>query len=253
MKIGLLCCLYDCEDALDAVLAPWQEFQKLAPKLGHELIAVAINCQFAEYAEMGYPNDDNGTRRGLEKHAAFFHKIIVEREPHDEKGARTIAYRALQEKNVDLMWLLDGDEFYTVDQIKAILAFAEAHPLYDRYDLNLKNYIFDSDQWIDVEFHPPRIFRTARRGGVLEFSFDNEVRYLDGRESKHGNSLVVPREVAWITHRTWSHHRGDRKVAYQKKRFGGCAFKWNLETKKLEINEEWYKHWGDPLPVLRTD
>ena len=73
MRIGVLGCFYGCAELLPQVLEPWKKLKEE----GHDIAIAAVNAQFKEYAELGFANDDAGTRAGTqwENRAAFFSSL----------------------------------------------------------------------------------------------------------------------------------------------------------------------------------
>ena len=58
-----------------------------------------------------------------------------------EAEARTLPLKHLLKQGCDLIWILDGDEFYTRDEITKTLNFVKQNNLVDWYKINFKNYI----------------------------------------------------------------------------------------------------------------
>lgn len=222
MTIGVLACLYGNTDLLPEALAPWTEFKTTAGASGTRVVVAAINAQFAEYAELGYPNDDEPTRALLRTHPAIDHLCIAER-PLTEAAARTAALKKLQEEGADLVWMLDGDELYTTEQIREIFAYVQATPQFDYYHVHFDNRVFGAPG--DEPFFPPRIFRTDRAKGIREFTFDNEVSYNDGSAQGAHTPGIVPKRLAHVRHETWRTQNAAQKIAYQRKHFGYCMFR----------------------------
>ncbi len=252
MKIGIVGLFYGCAETLPDVLAPWREFKKIAPELGHEVYIAAMNCQFAEYATLGYKNDDDATRNSLAENKDVFDWYKASDVPMQEQEARTAVLQALLAAGVDCIWILDGDEFYTVDSIKKIIDFVLANPLPDLYRIHFKNYIFDGKHWIKG-FRPPRIFWTDRYGGIEKFSWDNELQYLDGHTTRSSNHLDIPEDVAYIKHLTWLNSSGKKKAQYQNVRMGSSSYRWNDEKQALEFDVAWYAKYGEVPPPLYSD
>lgn len=246
MKIGILGCFYNCEDLLPHVLEPWL----LLKNEGYDISFSVINAQFSEYAQLGYPADDTHTQELLRSYAPHFASLFISNTPLRESQARTRALQGLAHLNVDLVWLLDGDEVYTVEQIKNILSFIEKTP-FDYYHVYLKNRIFDTIEWKD-DFFPPRVFRTDRHQGLYTFTWDNELAYKDGT---HANTVVpgiVPKALAYVNHFTWRRKDALQKIAYHKKHFGYCMYKLN-EHGDLEPDESYFTLHGIAIPKLEAD
>lgn len=246
MKIGILGCFYNCEDLLPHVLEPWLELKAE----GYDIIFSVINAQFAEYAQQQPPHNDFKTQSLLKEYASHFHSLLIESEPHNEATVRSKALTPLTEKGVDVVWLLDGDEVYTKEQILNILTFVERTD-FDYYHVHLKNRIFDTIEWKD-DFFPPRIFRTDRHDGLRDFAWDNELVYKNGT---HANSVIpgiVPKEVAHVNHFTWRRRDAQQKIAYHKAHFGYCMYRFN-EQGLLEPDPEYFTQHGIAQPQVEPD
>ena len=64
---------------------------------------------------------------------------------------------------------------------------------------------------------------------------------------------LIPKEVAFVRHLTWLHGGGEKKVAYQKKRFGDCSFRFNTERGELEFDPEYFEKYKEAIPQLFKD
>jgi hypothetical protein len=264
MRIGILACLFDCADNLESVLRPW--FDLDLGGHGIEFEIAAVSGMFKEYAELGYKEDalDIETARELLRHEKYpFDYLSLINDPFSitdesqlrffsEAETRGFALRYLLSEKVDLLWLLDGDEIYEARQIEAIVSYVRENEPADWYSINFKNYIFDGKVWLNG-FHPPRIFWTNRGQGVSKFYSDNIILYRDGSRSDERQGLIIPAEIAHIKHLTWLYTNGKKKYEYQMRHFGECSYFWNYEENKLELNEEYYKKYGQQLPCLNYD
>ncbi len=248
MKIGVLGCLYGNADLLPQVLAPWKELKaKGGP---HQLVVAAVNAQFAEYAALGYPNNDTATQAQLraEEASGFLNALYIEGSPMSEAEARNKALAYLLAQGVELVWMLDGDETYTAEQITATLGYVAQTPEYDYYHLHLDNWVFGDTHWGD-DFFPPRIFRTDRSGGIAGFTFDNELGYRDGSTLYSRVPGIVPKRVAHVRHDTWRLQDAEQKIAYQRKHFGYCMFR--MQGGTIEPDPEYFARHRMPLPTAK--
>ena len=245
MKIGIVGCFFNCAKNLRNVLAPWQ-----ALKRDQRLILTGVNALFKENAELGMENNDDETRRVM--HTCDLDYVSICPVPLTESQARNQCLEYLLHSDVDLIWLLDGDEFYSVDQIREIIYFVEKRMTETNsyFSINFKNHVFDGVEWVDG-FCPPRIFFKKIHGGIDQFYWDNDITYLDGTNYKVLNEIKIPRETAHIRHMTWLHENGKEKYEYQVKHFGQCSYKWNYETEKLEFDLDYYEKHSLPVPELK--
>jgi len=248
MKIGILGCFYDCAEDIDEVLQPWG---KLKNESEHEVIITSVHSQFKEYAQMGMPDFDGVTAAKVadNKNVDLPFTSMV---PLTEAEARSLPLGYLLQQEVDMFWMLDGDEFYTYEDINSILNYVIENPDYYYYKINFKNYIFDGKKWIDG-FCPNRIFWTNKEEKVSKFYYDNDILYESGKRQPDLSCSEIPREIAHIRHMTWLHSNGEKKVKYQEKHFGECSYLWNRDTSELEFNSSYYKKHNKEAPVVNED
>ncbi len=263
MKIGILFCSYSTPQYLLGALWPWAVARR--DKLGgHSYVISAVSLPFAEYKDIPDTRLDNVTPAELTKYldAGFIDYLVTEPQFQSEAAARTAALKHLLFEGCDLIWLADGDEYITADQILAILAFTETQPLLTWFKLSLVNYVFDEKTHLVDPFTPPRLFRAKSGGYVLDsFRWDNDAVYKgtitrDFRLNQDGWShMTIPASVAAIKHFTWMNTEASRlKILYQEKHFGGvCSFAWDDARGGLVFRESYYKALGQPLPEIARD
>ncbi len=249
MKIGILGCFYDCAEDIDDVLEPWKRVKE--ESYSHELLISSIHCQFKEYADMGIPNYDGHTAAKIAENKTIdlpFTSMV----PLTEAQARSLPLNFLLEQDVDAVWLLDGDEFYTIKEINSIIKYVEDNPDYYYYKINFKNYIFDGKKWIDG-FCPNRIFWTNKAHKIDKFYWDNDILYSNGSTQSSFPECEIPRDVAHIRHMTWLHSNGKKKTEYHAKHFGECSYKWNEEKSEIELDLDYYKKHSKETPKINED
>lgn len=160
----------------------------------------------------------------------------------------------------DLIWILDDDEFYTVEQIFNILEYVKSKPFIDVFNIPFKNYIFYGDEYIEG-FCPPRIYRSVlnNKWNFNGFYNDNDGMYLDENGVNHKLNDLCQKDIpkrtvnGGIKHNTWLHSKGEKKYKYQMDYFGHCSYIWNDETQKLELNKDYYRKYNLPLPNILKD
>lgn len=190
----------------------------------------------------------------------FLHEFTSAKVKHDFTGE----YGEIEARNLhfpfhgeDLIWILDGDEFYTEEQIKNILDYVNSKPFIDVFNMPFKNYIFYGDEYIEG-FCPPRIYRSVLNNGwnFNGFYNDNDGKYLDENGLIHNLTDICQKSIpkktvdGGIKHMTWLHSNGEKKYKYQMDYFGHCSYYWNEETQKLEFNKDYYKKYNLPLPKI---
>jgi hypothetical protein len=264
MMIGILACLFDCAGNLEGVLRPWFDMRSKVAGVGFKI--AAVSGMFKEYAELGYHEGALDTETATEllcREKYPFDYLYIINNPYSisersqlrffsEAQTRDFALRYLLSEKVDLVWMLDGDETYTTDQIAAIVRYVRQYDAADWYAVNFKNYIFDGAVWI-AGFHPPRLFWTSRHQGIKQFYSDNVILYGDGKKSADLEGMIIPEETAHVKHLTWLHENGKKKYEYQMRHFGECSYVWNYEENRLEFNQEYYDKYGLALPMLHAD
>jgi hypothetical protein len=246
MKIGVLFTIYNCESYVDDCLRPWFNL-----KNDYDITMACTSGMFKPYLELGFKPKNKTTLQKLIQYDIDYLISTGSNSLIDEDQSRNNALNFLK-KNCDIIWIVDGDEFYTETDIKNIINYINQTPEFDWYSINFKNYTFTEKTFIDG-FCPPRIFRTDRNGGINKFYFDNHILYNDGNifETKHNKS--IPRNIAWVEHYSWLNKdsRSKEKVEYQNQRFvGGCSFKWNENCQSLEFNKEFYNDRNLEQPIL---
>jgi hypothetical protein len=260
MNIGILLCSYDCADSLDEVMAPWFNL-----KGKFDFVISAVSAQFKEYSDLDIRVDNWPTLGKLSEYLQDKKINFLETpdKPLLEHEARNLALNHLLEKDVDFIWLLDGDEFYTEEQIEKIIEYINRgdNQFYTWFSIPFKNYIFDGKQWIDG-FCPPRVFRTNRdfRTKLYRFHWDNDVDYEIKEEGTLYNYIQYPNKPVpkllvdgGIKHLTWlDNEKSHQKVIYQEKHFNGiCSYKW--EDGHLKFNEDYYRKTRQSLPIIYKD
>ena len=254
MKIGLIASAYNCANFLDNCLKGWKEFKG---KSDTELVCSFIHNCFEDNEDMGLPiSSPDNTHELLENeyNNDFLDYYNFSNKYLSEAGARSICLRNVLDDDVDYVWTIGIDEFYSSEEIDRILSFVKMNPLVDWFKVNYKNYVFDGKSWIDG-FCPPRIFKVNTHGGLKELYYDDDFVYEDGTDYKAMSSLEIPRNIAHVKHMTWLHENGKSKVEYQKKRWGenGCSYSWDYKQNKLTFNDSFYKKTNTPLPTLIKD
>ena len=246
MKIGVLFTIYNCESYVDDCLRPWFNL-----KNDYDITMSCTSGMFKPYLELGFKPKNKTTLQKLIQYDIDYLISTGSNSLIDEDQSRNNALNFLK-KNCDIIWIVDGDEFYSETDIKNIINYINETPEFDWYSINFKNYTFTEKTFIDG-FCPPRIFRTDRNGGINKFYFDNHILYNNGDVFENKSNKSIPRNIAWIEHYSWLNKdsRSKEKIDYQNQRFGGgCAFKWNEECQSLEFVKEFYEKQNLDTPIL---
>ena len=260
INIGITCIGYNCKEGLQQVLEPWKRIKanpELAPSIGKLKIAFVHGC-FEETFKLGYPlSSTDGTHE-------LMTELIINNEldsttsfvePAKEYEMWTKGYEeANGDKDIDLLWMLNTDEVWTVEEINNVLKFIEFNNLVDYFKVNFKNYCIDKNTWVD-DFIVPRIWWVNRQSGLKRFYQDDLVEYNNGKRDSQCSHLVVPQSVAFPKHYSWvgSKEYLKRKLGFQKLRYGACSYRWNDSLDILELNEDYYRIIGKSKPILNKD
>ena len=273
-KIGVVFCCYGNPKYVNNCIEPW-----VALKGSYNIKIAAVHGQFLEYNLAGLKDDDFETQTIL-KDFNFYGAIDylwlqndynifypdsqnIKIDYRKESDIRNEGLKFLLKDNIDYLFILDNDEFYSLEQIKNILDYIikEDNEYQSWFSIPFKNYIFDCGTWISG-FCPPRIFKIRIGNGkkLLNFYFDNDVYYEDGKDLYNYKSFPnkkIPENLlnGGIKHITWTHENGENKEKYQRAHFNGiCSYKFNKEKNKLEFDiEGFYKKYNIPVPVLNQD
>jgi len=255
MRIGIIYCAFNCEEYVKDSIRPLilAREQKLS---GHEWVIAGINVCFKEYKETKYNVDDS-----TGDYLATQNLDYLIREPQyiSEAEARTLALRKLLDDKCELIFLIDGDELFQINDLQNITKFIEEDKFSAWYKFSYKNYLFDSSTYLKLPFQPPRAFRVQYNGYRLNnFRHDNEVVYhgiitRDIKDFESFPSKIIPPNISWIVHKTWiSCEKTKSKVEYQRGRWGGslCSYKWDETNNKLVFNPQYFARFGKPIPEL---
>jgi len=252
MKIGIIYTAFNSEHYIADSLQAWIEAR--SNKLGgHEFYIAAICAPFDKFGQSRM-DDTHGKLIELVSNEKI---DIVHSETHPVKEtvARGWGLTSAFAYGVDIVWQVDSDEFYTIDEISKIIRYVERQSFIPAFRLCLKNFVFDQDTYLAEPFNPMRIHRTKFNSCVItKFWDDNNIMYdndgVEVRDIQLAN-LTIPKTVAWVKHLTWlSDFRSKHKVEYQTARGWQCSFKWNYELARLEFNTEYYRSRGLALPEI---
>lgn len=242
MKIGVIFCIYNCEDYVDRCLTPWFEL-----KDDHDFIFTVTSGRFKDYELLGIPNRNQFTLKKLVEWDFDFMSITGGNKLLDEDSSRNRCLDFLKPHGCDLIWLVDGDEFYTKDQIRNTIHFIESTPEIESFSLYLKNYTIKYPLFTGT-WNRPTIFRNRKWGGIGRFYFDSYFVYSDNKEGvKNVFDLEIrpiPRKICFLEHNSWLPTQATKdKIKYQNLRYSGinhdipegcrCSFEWGEEGLKF--------------------
>lgn len=254
MKVGVILCAWQAGDYLARSLTPWIDARK-ARLGGNDFVICAVSVPFVDF-EQPAQLDDTHDRLALHWRCADIDHMVTSDTPMKETEARGAALRWLVEQGCDILVQWDSDEVATVEQLAAILRFAEGQPFTSWFRLSLVNLVFDEHTRLVDPFTPPRIHR-VRAGSYRACGFydDNNVLYCGTitRDFKHDvqlPSMTIPESVAAPLHYTWlNDERSKKKLEYQRRRWGHSAFRWD-DKLGLQFNEAYYRAHGLSIPEV---
>lgn len=255
MKIGILCNFYGFPQYIDDVLKYWK------PRSSENFIFAAASCKFDQYIKINYLEKDEETIKILKNKYKNMFSYIYHDEISNDSIVRNKPLDFLIDQNVDYIWLLDGDEFYTDEEIDKIVDFINFNKFTPFFKINFKNYFNDEKHWLDG-FCPPRIFKLKINNLKLyKFYFENDLYYINSNNEnidyKTLSYLEIPKNIAHIKHYSWCGSKDflKNKVKYQNLRYNGiCSYKWNDKENRLELNiEDFYKKFNIQPPIIFED
>ena len=247
-KFGIVYCGYNTEDYVLRSISPFLD------RKNHVVSAVSV--PFSEYKGIDTFHDTTtDLLRELVNQKRL--KYLVDSPQYvSEAEARNNALFYLKKYNIDYIWLVDSDEFYTEEDIENIETYVESSNK-NLFKLSLKNHVFDLDHYLEEPFCPPRIFKVNidDKFKLANFYWDNDVCYSHNGKLIRYNQIedldIIPEDVAYIPHYTWLNDTiGKRKVDYQNRHFGHCGYKWNYVDGGLEFNEKFYQEHDIPTPKV---
>lgn len=248
LKFGILFCAYNNEETIKESLKPW---------LNREDCVVSVcSSPFKEYKDLNQLKDK--TQEILQATGGIDHLWLNNSFEYDEAYVRNKALRPLIQEDCDYIWIVDGDEIYSKEQIDSIIKYVKKEEFVTWFSVCFKNYVFDRHSYY-LGFKPPRIFKSFTSDYFLnEFYFDNDISYKHRKtrdiiQYKQLSFKEIPQKVALIDHITWLSNETSRlKVEYQFRHFGHgmCSYKWNYEENCLEFNDDFYRKTGQPKPKI---
>lgn len=246
MKIGIIYCSYATEEYTKESISPWLNDDRF------EIAAIS-------YPFIGFPKLDNENNleilKEIQSENSNF-KLFNGEEQKKEIEARQIALDYLFTKNINAIWIVDSDEFYTSDQIEECIKYVEKEKFITLFYIPFKNYFKDEEHFLKDLFIPPRIYRTNySKYHLHQFYEDNDINYSsDGEILNIGRipSSKIPLSHP-VKHYSWlDNERSKLKIQYQEQRWGGnlegCSYKWG--DNGIEINEKFYQERGLAIPEI---
>jgi len=231
-KVGIIFAVYNCEEFVDSCLEPWLKLRN-----SHNLILTATSGQFKPYQDLGIKNKNQKTISKLVTKELDFISTTAGENLIDEDSSRNICLDFLKPHECDIIWLVDGDEFYTEKQIIDILKYVEINPQEDAFSLYFKNYTTKYPYFV-APWPRPTLYRNRLFGGIQDFYFDSFFRFADGKHSIDDLHMhQIPKHIAFIEHYSWTSREATiDKIKYQKVRYSQYWDKNNNTTIDIPEN-----------------
>jgi hypothetical protein len=218
MKIGVILAAYNCHEFIDECLEPWLRIKELDDDI--EIIIAATSGRFSLYRDLGIPEKNSETISKLHTKGLDFMVSTSGDNLLEEDRSRDICLEYLKPHNCDIIWLLDGDEIYSEQQIRGIIDFMERRPDKEGFSIWLKNYAIKYPYFIPP-WSRPTIYRNRIYGGIGRFYFDSFFEFQDGIHGIRDIEIEqIPKNVAFIDHYSWTDREATRdKIKYQNSRY----------------------------------
>jgi hypothetical protein len=255
MKIGLQVLAYNCDKSIKKLLQPW-----IYHRVNYDIKIWVASGQFKIYNDMGCENENSETLKILK--SDLYHEIDYLFEPTpgfllSDHETRSACLNYFREENVDLMIMLDSDEFYTEKDVENLLSYVKTNENFDWYTVNFKNIIGDGSKY--VEYKPLRVIWFKKNGYVKKYYFDNHIVFdVAGKDYEYRQlrGHDIPKEILNPPHYTWTNNLNTtgpsdirRKMAYQEKYYSHeCGWSWDEETQNVVPNKNF---WGENLPEAK--
>jgi len=251
LKIGVLFASYNCADHIDRCFQPWLNLREEL-----NLVLASTNGRYnLSDLKFDYKGNDSLVKL-LAKNLDFLVHSTSVNHRWSEEESRTYMLNYMLDRKVDLIFVIDADEFYTEEQIRNILKHVQENPNYDAYNVQFKNYVIKLPYWIEG-FNKSVIYWCDRHSGIKCFNFDCEIAYNDGTIiQKNTNVNIIPKNTAFVDHYSWLENdpRTKEKTVLQNLKYFGeenlkCAFCYD-ENNNLIVNESFYKKRVGLLPTF---
>lgn len=246
-RIGITSLGYQCVEHLDRVFDLWRKIKKegvLSDVIEDVFISTAHGC-FHETAKIGYPLFSNdGT---IEKFEQLHKEGVIDQlqifdHPRFEFEFWNSNLPFLFEKKVNLLFMLNMDEVWSEEELRAALLFISQKPHTNYFKVNFKNYVFDFNSYVKT-FIVPRFWRADKNGGIKGFHFDDELTFADGKRDVQCPHWVIPFETCAPKHFSWvSNTPGylKRKCEFQNEHYKECSYQWDNQAEQLIFNADYY-------------
>ena len=254
-KIGMIFMPYNCHKTFPKWAEPW-----VKAKDKHNLTIAAASNMFKGYADLGFSDESNQeTLRMLKNDYKDFIDYVWTGTPRTDAETRNMVLYWLLQQDVDVVWCVDSDEWFTDKEIDYTIDYIRSHSQETFFEMNYRNYLEDNSKYYN--YKAGRIYR-VKRFESCHFYMDTHMHY-DGIQklyeptSELGDYRSVlgsdiPREHVHPKHYSWNDDRKDGyqpgnnkdRIEYQKIAYGdGSSWKWNDKKDKVEKTD--HSFWND--------
>ena len=216
VKVGIIFAIYNCEDFVDRCLQPWINLRD-----SHNLILTVTSGRFSTYKELDIPDRNQKTLEKLATKKLDFISATSGENLIDEDSSRNICLNYLKPHGCDIIWLVDGDEFYTEGQIKGVLDYISRYPDIPAFSIYFKNYTIRKPYFL-TPWSRPTLYRNTVHSGIRRFYFDSFFVYEEDEDLgiNHVEKMQIPKNVAFIEHHSWTPRQATfDKIKYQNIRY----------------------------------
>lgn len=259
MKIGVTSIGYECQGLLSKCFKSWNEIKNdksLCPEISDIKICFAHGC-FEETYKLGFPiySVDGTYELAQEMHKiGEIDELIIYDSPQKEYNMWTNNLDQLKKYDIDLLIMVNVDEFWEVKEIKRLIECIQRNSLVDYFRVNFKNYCINYSTWVD-DFIVPRAWFVNRNKGLKSFYRDELVDYNDGRKDVQCPFVIIPKDIIFPKHYSWVGTKEylQRKLRFQELRYGLCSYEWDDLNNCLKLNDSFYLKYNVPRPDLNHD
>lgn len=259
MKIGISSIAYESKDLLNKCFSSWSEIKNnkdLAPEISDIKICFSHGC-FEETYKLGFPiySTDGTCELAKElKDKGVIDELIIYDSPQKENEMWTNNFLKLKEHDIDLLIMVNADEIWEVEKIQKLLRLVSENKSIDFFKINFKNFCINYSTWVD-DFIAPRVWFVNKNDGLKRFYRDELVEYNNGKKDIECSHGVISKEYIFPNHYSWvgSKEYLQRKIHFQKLRYGQCSYEWSDENQSIQLNESYYIKNNLQKPQLKHD
>lgn len=259
MKIGISTIAYESKDLLNKCFTAWNKIKKnknLYSEITDIKICFSHGC-FEETYKLGFPiySTDGTCELAKELKAnGEIDELIIYDTPQKEYEMWTNNFLKLKEHDIDLLIMVNVDEIWEEEEIKKLLNLVSENKLIDYFKINFKNFCIDYSTWVD-DFIVPRVWFVNKNNGLKRYYRDELVEYNNGKKDIECVHAIVSKNYIFPKHYSWvgSKEYLQRKLHFQKLRYGQCSYEWDQENDKLKLNDNYYLKNNLAKPNLKYD